>query len=102
MKKKLKIIIAIIIGTAFVSGITYAATTYYASSTVAYDNYVSSLSSDNVQDALDELYVSAGEYTDIFPERPAAIKMSMLIEEMHRLHVNFYKNFKWNDYMYKE
>ena len=43
-----------------------------------------------------------GEYTDIFPERPAAIKMSMLIEEMHRLHVNFYKNFKWNDYMYKE
>ena len=47
------------------------------------------------------IYVN-GEYTDIFPERPSAIKMSMLIEEMHRLHVNFYKNFKWNEYMYKE
>ena len=42
-----------------------------------------------------------GEYVDVFPERPAAIKMSMLIEEMHRLHVNFYKNFKWNSYMYE-
>ena len=43
-----------------------------------------------------------GEYTDVFPERPSSIKMSMLIEEMHRLHVNFYKNFEWNDYMYRE
>lgn len=43
-----------------------------------------------------------GEYTDVFPENPSSIFISMLIEEMHRLHVNYYKNFKWNDYMYKE
>ena len=42
-----------------------------------------------------------GEYHDIFPERASVIKMNMLIEEMHRLHVNYYKNFPWNDYMYK-
>jgi len=43
-----------------------------------------------------------GEYTDIFPlERRSSLFMSALIEEMHRLHVNFYKNFKWNDYMYE-
>ena len=42
-----------------------------------------------------------GEYYDVFPERPSSIKISMLIEEMHRLHVNFYKNFPWNDYMYE-
>ncbi|MBP5193426.1 MAG: hypothetical protein J6126_01710, partial [Clostridia bacterium] len=43
-----------------------------------------------------------GEYHDVFPERQSAIRISMLIEEMHRLHVNKYKNFPWNDYMYKE
>ncbi len=47
------------------------------------------------------IYVN-GEYHDIFPERKSSIKISMLIEEMHRLHVNFYKNFPWNDYMYEE
>ena len=25
-----------------------------------------------------------------------------LVQEMHRLHVNTFKNFKWNDYMYEE
>ncbi|MBO4262638.1 MAG: hypothetical protein J5903_02505, partial [Clostridia bacterium] len=43
-----------------------------------------------------------GEYRDVFPERKSTIKISMLIEEMHRLHVNRYKNFPWNDFMYKE
>ena len=47
------------------------------------------------------IYVG-GEYCDIFPERKSSIKISMLVEEMHRLHVNFYKNFPWNDYMYQE
>lgn len=42
------------------------------------------------------------EYTDIFPEKHSFMKFNLLIEEMHRLHVNFYKNFPWNDYMYKE
>ncbi len=46
------------------------------------------------------LYVN-GEYHDVFPERKSTIKISMLVEEMHRLHVNTYKNFPWNDYMYE-
>lgn len=43
-----------------------------------------------------------GQYTDIFPERKSTMKIGMLIEEMHRLHVNYYKNFSWFDYMYEE
>ena len=27
--------------------------------------------------------------------------MIMVVEEMHRLHVNYWKNFPWNDYMYE-
>lgn len=42
-----------------------------------------------------------GQYTDIFPTRKSAIKIGTLIEEMHRLHVNYYKNFPWFDYLYK-
>lgn len=49
----------------------------------------------------DTSYVSlyyAGEYYDIFPEGPTSIKMLLLVEEMHRLHVNKWKalpNEKW-------
>ena len=46
------------------------------------------------------IYVN-GEYFDIFPKRKTTWKFVLLIEEMHRYHVNFYKNFKWNDYMYE-
>ncbi len=42
-----------------------------------------------------------GEYFDIFPKHKTVGKFSLLVEEMHRYHVNFYKNFKWNDYMYE-
>ena len=42
-----------------------------------------------------------GELVELYPTKKAGIYMNMLIEEMHRLHVNFYKNFKWNDYMYE-
>ena len=42
-----------------------------------------------------------GDYYDIFPEKPVVGKILLLVEEMHRYHVNFYKNFKWNDYMYE-
>lgn len=42
-----------------------------------------------------------GEFVDIFPESGSMMKWNLLIEEMHRLHVNFYKNFPWNDYMYE-
>ncbi|MBQ7643307.1 MAG: 1-acyl-sn-glycerol-3-phosphate acyltransferase [Clostridia bacterium] len=42
-----------------------------------------------------------GEYTDVFPERHSSLMLTVLVEEMHRLHVNYYKNFPWNDYMYE-
>ena len=42
-----------------------------------------------------------GEYFDVFPKHQTVGKICLLVEEMHRYHVNFYKNFKWNDYMYE-
>ena len=42
-----------------------------------------------------------GEYFDIFPKHQTVGKFSLLVEEMHRYHVNFYKNFKWKDDMYE-
>ncbi len=48
-----------------------------------------------------DLYIN-GEYTDVFPqERRSTLYICTLVEELHRLHVNFYQNFPWNDYMYK-
>ena len=46
------------------------------------------------------LYVK-GEYYDVIPDTPITLKATMLVEEMHRLHVNTYKNFKWKDYLYE-
>lgn len=46
------------------------------------------------------IYVK-GEYYDIFPEHSSGGKMLLLVEEMHRLHVNYFKNFKWYDYLYE-
>ena len=42
-----------------------------------------------------------GEYFDVFPKHQTVGKIILLVEEMHRYHVNYYKNFKWNDYMYE-
>ena len=42
------------------------------------------------------------EYHDVFPIEPVTIKLLLIVEEMHRLHVNLWKNFSWNDYMYDE
>ena len=57
-----------------------------------------------------------GEYFDVFPKHQTVGKFSLLVEEMpitgmsiqedlveemHRYHINVYKNFKWNDYMYE-
>ncbi len=42
-----------------------------------------------------------GEYFDIFPAHQTVWKFYLLVEEMHRYHVNFYKNFKWNDHLYE-
>lgn len=41
------------------------------------------------------------EYFEIHPLNKTQGKMMLLIEEMHRYHINFYKNFKWYDYMYE-
>ena len=46
------------------------------------------------------LYVK-GEYFEIYPKRKTVGKILLLVEEMHRYHINYYKNFKWNDYMYE-
>ncbi len=42
-----------------------------------------------------------GEYFDIFPKHQTVWKFYLIVEEMHRYHVNFYKNFPWNDYLYE-
>ena len=42
-----------------------------------------------------------GEYFDVFPKHQTVGKFSLLVEEMHRYHINYFKNFKWNDYMYE-
>ena len=42
-----------------------------------------------------------GEYFDVFPKHQTAGKFTLLVEEMHRYHVNYYKNFKWKQYMYE-
>lgn len=38
-----------------------------------------------------------GKYYDIFPEGPKVGKILLIVEEMHRLHVNNWKNFPWAD-----
>lgn len=46
------------------------------------------------------LYIN-DEYHDFYPEYPCVGKVLMLTEEMHRLHINKWKNFPWFDYMYE-
>ena len=46
------------------------------------------------------IYVNT-EFYEFYPERHSVGKMLMITEEMHRLHVNSWKNFPWNDYMYE-
>ena len=42
-----------------------------------------------------------GEFHEFTPDNPQYTDYIIhLIQEMHRLHVNQYKNFKWNEYMY--
>ncbi len=43
-----------------------------------------------------------GEYHEFTPHiKGAAVKILLLVEEMHRLHVNTWKNFPWFDYLYE-
>ena len=46
------------------------------------------------------LYINE-EYYDFYPDFPCVAKVLMLTEEMHRLHINKWKNFPWFDYMYQ-
>ncbi len=55
----------------------------------------------NAKDTRHFCFYNKGEYVEIFPARPTTGKFCLLIEEMHRYHVNFYKNFKWNDHLYE-
>ncbi len=64
-KENAKLIIAIFITIVIASGATYATTIMYESNIVGYDNTTSGLNSNNVQDALDEVYSAATNYTDI-------------------------------------
>ncbi|MBP5231720.1 MAG: hypothetical protein ILO68_08310, partial [Clostridia bacterium] len=47
------------------------------------------------------LYVNEDFY-EFFPDRPSVGKALLVTEEMHRLHVNTWKNFPWNDWMYED
>jgi len=47
------------------------------------------------------LYVN-GEYLEFYPSKPVVGKMLLVTEEMHRLHVNKWKNLSQFDYMYKD
>lgn len=46
------------------------------------------------------LYINE-EYYDFYPDQRVVAKVIMLTEEMHRLHINKFKNFPWFDYMYE-
>lgn len=41
------------------------------------------------------------QFYEFFPDTKCIGKMLLIVEEMHRLHVNTWKNFPWCDYMYK-
>ena len=47
------------------------------------------------------LFVNGEEY-DFYPDYHCVGKIIMLTEEMHRLHINKFKNFPWFDYMYED
>lgn len=47
------------------------------------------------------LFINENEY-DFYPDDSRfTAKAIMLTEEMHRLHINRWKNFPWFDYMYE-
>ena len=55
-----------------------------------------------VEDDLKTLtFYPDGVSTDIVINDKKGGYIYMLIQEMHRLHVNYWKNFPWFDYMYE-
>ena len=75
-KKNTKLMLILLLDVFIISGATYAATTMYQSNTVGYDNTTSGLNSNNVQDALDEVYSAATDYTDVIT-RLSAVETSV-------------------------
>ncbi|MCI5746209.1 MAG: 1-acyl-sn-glycerol-3-phosphate acyltransferase [Erysipelotrichaceae bacterium] len=56
-----------------------------------------------VEDDLQTLtFYPNGKSTDIIIDDKSGGKIYMLIQEMHRLHENYWKNFPWFDYMYED
>ena len=49
-----------------------------------------------------QVYINGEMHDFILDKGSSVLFINMLIEEMHRLHVNTYKNFKQNAYMYEE
>ena len=45
------------------------------------------------------LYVN-NRFLEFTPDRRSVGKLLLLVEEMHRYHVNVWRNFKWYDYLY--
>lgn len=41
-------------------------------------------------------------YLEFHPERRIVAKLMMTVEEMHRLHENYWKNLPWFDYLYED
>ena len=64
-KKNTKLMLILLLDIFIISGATYAATTMYQSNIVGYDNTTSGLNSNNVQDALDEVYNAATDYSSL-------------------------------------
>ncbi|NLB48818.1 MAG: hypothetical protein GX813_03150 [Erysipelotrichia bacterium] len=56
-----------------------------------------------IQNELKQFALAVNElFYDFYPKRRIVGKIILVIEEMHRLHFNTWKNFPWNDYMYAE
>ncbi|HHT66650.1 MAG TPA: hypothetical protein GX010_00205 [Erysipelotrichaceae bacterium] len=56
-----------------------------------------------IQNDLTQFALSVNEEIyDFFPKRRVVGKIILVVEEMHRLHFNTWKNFPWNDYMYQD
>lgn len=43
-----------------------------------------------------------GEYYEFTPTKPVSFKALLIVEEMHRMHINKWKNFPWMDDIYKK
>ena len=75
----IRIILMVAVGVILGEVVVHATETLFESSEVSYDNSNSSLNSGNVQDALDELYGCATEYTDM-ETRISSLESNSIVE----------------------